>query len=944
MAVPGKKPQDFAVQTVSADDDRHPFIKDPTGTPLDSFITTLNYLLPTAFLAGRAGGQVLFGGTLTAQTLTLKNNAIDDLGLTIDGSGNVVVDTTLKTDTITEKTAANGVDIELFKIKDNTITNSSGDLIIDAGTADVVLDGVDIKMSTFATFKTSGLSINNIVRKSGAGVTIEGTLHAPGGDITLGAGTNVDEISTTVNGSSTDDQLPTAKAVFNAISVEDLWNRDVNNLVASIPGNNVVTVGDLGGFIGNVDSATDNFLEINKGTGTLTTTDINYDPGSPGSIGSTGLKTQTFKPTTDIFCPGLAMRTAISGQAPIIKLYEGSGTGGKLLFDSVTPISFPISGFNDVPFPARIKLIGAATYTWTYDNGGIVARLNELAGYPDGVNDTGSDYLFKVYTDAGEAFKINRATNVITAEQIALLGGIVQVNADGDISSSVTLPDGTLATTQAAADSTLKIATTEFVSNAIAAGSGVTHEFIPVPSDGDTVFTLSNTPVDPSSSILMVNGKGSIFGAGKDFTLSGTTLTWLDPAGLTLKTTDDVQIWYDITIAPPGTLDQLFTYYFAKAGSDTNDGKSIEKPFLTATKTASEIVLQSPSPTKQFRMEMVDGGRYTENVTLPTNTTLVGTGTIVGNITLAGTTNIEGVRIEGGIIMSSGICVVNVPKISAPSTPFLTQTGGILTIIADDISHGGSGLGLDSTGIGDLYFSSDRMLNSGTGTMIDVQSTGKTFFGIKRITQTSASGEAIKISNAADVSGRIDFVDASVGTALDISGSSSLTMKFGKLEGTLVDDATNTINISTEKNPTLNTIVTVTKSNVTGNAEVFTIPFELDGSNDNNITYVAATGIATIVSPGLYRIPINISLSGIGAGHTTGDVKILAGGDNPSVIEGDFLARASTAGNMTDSGSVTRQLDTGDTVSVTVQVTGGATSVDVNINSGFSIHAIRRDL
>ncbi len=60
MAVPGTKPQDFAAQTASLDDDRIPFIKDPGGTPLDS------YIVPGDFLSSR--GALAFQGDWNAST------------------------------------------------------------------------------------------------------------------------------------------------------------------------------------------------------------------------------------------------------------------------------------------------------------------------------------------------------------------------------------------------------------------------------------------------------------------------------------------------------------------------------------------------------------------------------------------------------------------------------------------------------------------------------------------------------------------------------------------------------------------------------------------------------------------------------------------------------------------------------------------------------------
>ena len=56
------------------------------------------------------------------------------------------------------------------------------------------------------------------------------------------------------------------------------------------------------------------------------------------------------------------------------------------------------------------------------------------------------------------------------------------------------------------------------------------------PTLGQTVFTLSDTPINPDGFDLFLNGERRL--RGTDFTQSGTALTWLDPLGETLVTTD----------------------------------------------------------------------------------------------------------------------------------------------------------------------------------------------------------------------------------------------------------------------------------------------------------------------------------------------------------------------------------------------------------------------
>ena len=76
-------------------------------------------------------------------------------------------------------------------------------------------------------------------------------------------------------------------------------------------------------------------------------------------------------------------------------------------------------------------------------------------------------------------------------------------------------------------------------------------EVLTVSTPGQTAFTLGSTPSSPSESILVLNGQIRLYTT--DFTISGTALTWNDPGtpALTLKTTDRLQIWYNLDLGAP---------------------------------------------------------------------------------------------------------------------------------------------------------------------------------------------------------------------------------------------------------------------------------------------------------------------------------------------------------------------------------------------------------
>jgi hypothetical protein len=62
-------------------------------------------------------------------------------------------------------------------------------------------------------------------------------------------------------------------------------------------------------------------------------------------------------------------------------------------------------------------------------------------------------------------------------------------------------------------------------------------------TNGQTIFNLPSLPINKVHTLLHVNGLKYSYGAGADFTINGTVLTWTDNS-LLLDTTDTVTISY----------------------------------------------------------------------------------------------------------------------------------------------------------------------------------------------------------------------------------------------------------------------------------------------------------------------------------------------------------------------------------------------------------------
>ncbi len=143
-------------------------------------------------------------------------------------------------------------------------------------------------------------------------------------------------------------------------------------------------------------------------------------------------------------------------------------------------------------------------------------------------------------------------------------------------------------------------------------------DVLPVTSNGQTSFTLSEAPVSPDAIVVTVNGQAYYRNNGGTigFTVSGTSLTWSDPFGVTLKTTDLFIAWYNFTAAaPPPPL----IGFWERVGTDLRprySGDSID--LLTVAKVKGIIdptddfdavnlrTLQSALPTFTNKREIVD--------------------------------------------------------------------------------------------------------------------------------------------------------------------------------------------------------------------------------------------------------------------------------------------------------------------------------------------------
>ena len=123
---------------------------------------------------------------------------------------------------------------------------------------------------------------------------------------------------------------------------------------------------------------------------------------------------------------------------------------------------------------------------------------------------------------------------------------------------------------------------------------------------------------------------------------------------------------------------------------------------------------------------------------------------------------------------------------------------------------------------------------------------------------------------------------------------------------------------------------TVNTAAITGDGSAYAILFngELFDLPSN---YAPGTGLFTAPITAKYLFYTNILLSGLAAGHTTGSVTIndIASGNSINIFDGNPYAVSRGGGIYEMSGSGIISLTAGDTVGVSVTVSGGALAVSI---------------
>ncbi len=366
-------------------------------------------------------------------------------------------------------------------------------------------------------------------------------------------------------------------------------------------------------------------------------------------------------------------------------------------------------------------------------------------------------------------------------------------------------------------------------------------------------------------------------------------------------------------------LDQLQIYYVGKAGNDSNDGKSIEHPFLTIGAAITAVTGQSPSSSNQFKIEIIDAGIYSSDLsfTIPSWCWLHG----------------PAAEIDAAVTMlADSKYVFNRHHVPTGGVGILAVTSGLRYIKGEQTLPRTNGTFLDTANGAACHVHGDNIDMVATGAKVYSANTGsQIYFNVQKFKETAASYNDGTAAVFEDIQDKGSNVDTSI-----VNRTGDIVIESAGSSGEIILKSTNEIFRSVGSYPqwTNAPLVEATVStqgiNITGDGAIYTIKFDNEIIDRGN-SYNPATGQFTCPVSGYYHLSQELTISGLDSSHTDGFIRIQSGGSpsSSSWRHNPYNMCNSSQGRVTIPFSVIRKLNASTVYTMTVQVDGTAKSIDV---------------
>lgn len=350
--------------------------------------------------------------------------------------------------------------------------------------------------------------------------------------------------------------------------------------------------------------------------------------------------------------------------------------------------------------------------------------------------------------------------------------------------------------------------------------------------------------------------------------------------------------------------DATQTVYVGKNGDDGDDGLSPDMPKLTIASALTVASGLTPSATNRIAVVILDGGTYTENITVPAFCNLIGHGaTVVGTITLGDDTAVRLYEAKAN---------------TSQTNPILYKASGTSTTYADidriDGRNGGSLICVQNTANGSVMFIKAKQIWVGAGQ----KGVGDTAGGFGHIHLYAmdvycAGTNAVAISsnnNNSSIVGFIDHIletDAPTGTVGVLVGASGIvSLHVGE-------------------------IITDTAYDITTGGQLSLSCPRLVGTLVGTPTYLSSQ--SGIISGGFYTVDGDIET---GAGYFIGDGKFITNLDASALATNSVPANRISATNVTDA-NASRTLSSTDQGKVIIMTNANPTvTIPDTLSAGFN--------